>query len=90
MTFLIVRKLFGTKDQEFFGMAKGTEIRSSSIQRPHKGERKTLLVAFGTKMGIGVIQRKALRRRLLLTLRLCLLLPTLAGLWRSLTQYPSK
>ena len=40
MTFLIVRKPFGTKDQEFFGMAKGTEILSFSTQRPHKGETK--------------------------------------------------
>ena len=61
MTFLIVRKLFGTKDQEFSGMAKGIEIRSSSIQRPYKGERKTLLVASGTKIGIDVIQMRALR-----------------------------
>ena len=64
MTFLIVRKPVGTKDQDFSGMAKGTEIPSFSIQRPHKGERKTLLVAFGTKMGFGVIQVRALRRRL--------------------------
>ena len=64
MTFLIVRKLFGTKDQEFSGMAKGTEIPSFSIHRPHKGERKILLVACGMKMGFGVIQVRALRQRL--------------------------
>ena len=61
MNFLIVRKLFSTKDQEFSSMAKGIEIRSSSIQRHRKGERKTILAAFGTKMGIGVIQMRALR-----------------------------
>ena len=64
MTFLIVRRLFGTKDQDFSSMAKGTETLSFSTQRPYKGERKILYMAFGMKMGFGVIQVRALWRRL--------------------------
>ena len=57
-----MRRHFGTKGPKFFGMAKGIATQSFSIQRPRKGERKTLLVVSGMRIGLGVIQMRALRR----------------------------
>ena len=47
-----------------FWYGQGTETLSFSTQRPHKGERKILLMALGMKTVFGVIQVRALRRRL--------------------------
>ena len=48
------------------------------IRRLFRGERKIQLVASGMSMETGVIQMRALQQRLFLTLRCCLLPPTLA------------
>ena len=83
MICLIVRRLYGIRGQEFFGMVKGTATQNSSIQVLRRGGRKILLAVYGMSMGIGVIQMRVLLQRLFLILRHCSLLLTLAESWKS-------
>ena len=86
MIFLIARRYYGIRGQEFFGMVKGIVTHSFFIRRLFRGERKIQLVASGMSMETGVIQMRALQQRLFLTLRCCLLPPTLAEFQKSLIQ----
>ena len=90
MICLIVRRLYGIRGQEFFGMVKGTATQNSSIQGLRRGGRKILLAAFGMSMGIGAIQMKVLLQRLFPTSRHCSLPLTLAEFWKSQIQSPPK
>ena len=88
MICLTVRRLYGIRGKKFFGMVKEIVTQSFFIQRLRRGERKILLVAYGMRMGIGVIQMRALLQQLFLTLSRCSLLPTLVELWKSLIRSP--